>query len=118
MFTPPSSLPDWLVAAIASGLTALIAWARGRSKEAKELERTNAQVEAAELENVEKAISIWRQLANEMIKHVDNLKQEVQDLTSQVKLLHNENETLRTQVSKLQYENKRLEQRVEQITEK
>lgn len=115
MTTPPNSLPDWLVAVLASGLTALVAWARARKKEAKDLAKASAEVELAELENVEKAITIWRQLADEMIKQVDHLKKEVMDLTAQVKILHTENGTLRDQVERMKQENRKLEHKVEQI---
>lgn len=91
----------WLYAGAGSGITALWAWFRQRKKDA-------AEIKTAEIENVEKAIAIWRNLAQDMRNQVDELKTEVKYLSAEVAKLHGENEVLKQQVEVLQKENHKL----------
>lgn len=67
--------------AIASFLTALLGWYLTRKKQ-------KAEVAASELDVVEKAITIWRRMAEDLGKQVEELRNEVHALrTENAKLL-------------------------------
>lgn len=76
-----------LITILASLLTAVLAWLFGR-KQAK------AQVQKTELDTVEQAITIWRSLAQDFKREVDELRVEVA-------LLRTENQSLRGEIDRL-----------------
>lgn len=109
--------------------TALITWFFARRKNA-------AEVDSMELDNVDKATGIWRQLAEDLKLEVDTLRnnqqrilteqslilsenrelnQKVNDLTTQNAKLTKEIRTLETKVQSLTRENKKL---IAQLTSK
>jgi len=76
-----------LITIAASVVTAVLAWLFGR-KQAK------AQVQKTELDTIEQAITIWRSLAQDF-------KREVDELRAEVVILRNENENLREEINRL-----------------
>ena len=68
-------------------VTAFVGWVSGRRKATAETSKT-------EIEVVEKAIIIWRTLATDLKKEVDELRSIVNDL-------RNENEKLKQEVSQI-----------------
>lgn len=108
MDNTPFDLWNWIAAGVGSAITALWSWIRQRKRDA-------ADIKNAEIENVEKAIAIWRNLAQDMRTQVDELKAEVKHLSEEVGKLHTENETLKSQVGELQRENSKLNSEVQRL---
>jgi peptidoglycan hydrolase CwlO-like protein len=81
--------------------TAIISFLAGRRKERADLEKTQSEINASEIENVEKAITIWRKLAEDMAAQVNELKVQVHELTEQVERLRNENRSLTEEIKSL-----------------
>lgn len=99
---------NWLFAAIGSAATGLWAWIRQRKRDA-------AEIRTAEIENVEKAITIWRNLAQDMRARVDELTAQVVALNQKVDHLNAENESLKIKVLMLEDENVRLESEIQHL---
>jgi len=74
--------------------------------------KNNADAETSELDNVSKAIKIWRELSEDMEKRfkeeVDELKKENCNLQQRVSIVMKENEELKIQMKQLESENKKL----------
>jgi len=63
-------------------------------------EQQKATVQASELTNVEKAISIWRELATDLGLKVDDLSKRCESLSNEIDLLRKENKSLKTELQK------------------
>lgn len=74
--------------AIWTAVVGIVAFFTGRKKE-------NAEVKGSELDNVDKAVKIWQDLAETMTLKVEKL-------TEQVELLTKENQELRLTISRLE----------------
>lgn len=108
MDNTPFDFTNWLFAGIGSGITAVFSWFRARKRDA-------AEIRTAEIENVEKAITIWRNLAQDMRSRVDELTAQVVQLNAKVDHLNAENESLKVKVLMLEDENVRLESEIKQL---
>jgi len=86
-------------------VTALSAWFFARRK-------NNAEAKKSELDNVEKAISIWRKLSEDMDlrfkAEIEELRKENCNLQNQITQVMKENESLKSQMNILETENKKL----------
>jgi predicted RNase H-like nuclease (RuvC/YqgF family) len=69
----------------------IITWIFGRKK-------VQVEVEAGEITNVQEAIKIWREMANDMKQEVAELKIKVETLTTEIHNLRTENIELRTKL--------------------
>lgn len=76
-----------LTAFFASAIT----WLFGRKK-------AQVEVEAGEITNVQEAIKIWREMANDMKQEVAELKIKVETLTTEIHNLRTENIELRSKL--------------------
>jgi len=76
-----------LTAFFASAIT----WIFGRKK-------AQVEVEAGEITNVQEAIKIWREMANDMKQEVADLKIKVETLTTEIHNLRTENIELRSKL--------------------
>jgi predicted RNase H-like nuclease (RuvC/YqgF family) len=74
--------------AIWTAIVGVVAFFTGRKKE-------NVEVKGSELDNVDKAVKIWQDLAETMTLKVEKL-------TEQVELLSKENQELRLTISRLE----------------
>lgn len=100
-----------MTVAVGAGATffaSLITWFFARRK-------TNADAKGAELDNVNKAVAIWREMAEALEKRLDeaniesqksreeneNLRLEVSEIKRQVKILLCENQKLKNMVNKI-----------------
>lgn len=110
--TSPTDL-SWLWAIIGAAATQTLNWVFSRRKEAKELAKVEAEAHGSEIDNVEKAIKIWRGLADEMKAQVVELKAQINFLSDEVVKLKIENTTLKQQVNQLVEENKQLMKKLE-----
>lgn len=84
---------------------ATITWLLARRK-------NNADAKSSELDNVEKAITVWRKLSEGMEKRftheIEELRKENSDLQQQVATVMKENFELKEQMNALEGENKKL----------
>lgn len=108
MDNSPFDIWNWVAAGIGSALTAIWSWFRQRKRDA-------AEIRTAEIENVEKAITIWRNLAQDMRQRVDELTAQVTQLNAKVDHLNAENESLKVKMLMLEDENIRLEQEIKEL---
>lgn len=83
---------DEIIIPSATGaLGAFVSWIFGRRKE-------NVEVQASEINNVQEAIKIWKDMAQELKEEVAELKEKVEQLTSEVHTLRAENISLRSKL--------------------
>lgn len=98
---------DALVIALTGGagafISALVTWLFARRK-------NNAEADKSELDVVDKAIEIWRTLAQDLNKELVTLRQSNADLATQVNSLTNKVEELTAENAKLSGEITRLRQ--------
>ena len=69
--------------------TATITWIFSRKKQ-------NAEIKKSELDNVEQAIVIWRGLAEDLGKKVDDLTIKCEALSTEIEALRTENRSLKS----------------------
>lgn len=75
--------------------TGFIGWLVGYRK-------TNAEASVSELDAVEKAVGIWRELANSFRVDLEQMRKQYDVLETTVKNLKDENEVLKRQVRNLE----------------
>jgi peptidoglycan hydrolase CwlO-like protein len=63
--------------------------------------KAKADARQSELDGVEKAIKIWREMAEELREEVDTLKAKVEQLQSRVQELMEENTAMQAELDKL-----------------
>lgn len=76
---------------IGAGGGSIIGFILGRKKE-------NVEIKGSELDNTEKAVKLWREMAEELKRQVDDLSQKVDTLMSEVHSLREENAELRNKI--------------------
>lgn len=112
MDNPSTHDLSWLWALVAATVTQLINWALNRRKESKEIAKAGAEAQASELDNIDKAVAIWRKLAEEMNQQVVELKAQVKTLGEEIGKLQVENITLKRQIDDLKNENEILRNKI------
>jgi peptidoglycan hydrolase CwlO-like protein len=83
----------WVYSTLSAACGAAVTWVFSRRKQ-------NAETVQTELDNVQKAVEIWRQAAEDLKTEVAQLRGEVKDLQKVVADLYKENLSLKEQVSK------------------
>lgn len=78
---------SWIWATLASAGASFVTWVFTRRKQ-------TAEAEGSELDNVEKAVAIWRQTAEDLHKEINELRQQITDLRRQIGELQSENDRL------------------------
>lgn len=78
--------------------SAIITYLLAKKKEKAEIEVTSAQVQISELDATEKAVAIWRSLAEDLHNQVNELRILVQQLRTENDRLKEEIELLKEQV--------------------
>lgn len=86
----PEIVQDFIIATATAGVT----WFFSRQKQ-------RADIKTAELDNVEKAIHIWRSIAEDLSKKVDELTDKCEALTQKFNETTHEIENLRRENKKL-----------------
>ena len=84
-----------LLAIFSSFISALIAWFTTKNKNEAEIQRVRAEADKIELDNVEKAITIWRRMAQDFVPEIELLRKEIAGLRK-------ENVELKSQIMKLE----------------
>lgn len=113
--TPPSNDWSWLWALVAATVTQFVNWMFNRRKEAKELEKAASETQSAELDNIEKAVAIWRKLAEEMNQQVVEMKAQSKLMGEEIEKLRIENVTLKQSIEELRLENSALKQQISEL---
>lgn len=85
---------SWVWATLASAGASFVTWIFTRRKQ-------TAEAEGSELDNVEKAVAIWRQTAEDLHKEINELRLQITDLKNQVCNLQSENYRLISEIEKL-----------------
>jgi len=98
-------MTEYLNLLFISTIPATVTWLLARRK-------NNADTKNSELDNVGKAITIWRELNEDMEerfnRQVEELRKENCNLQQRVTIVMKENEELKTQMNALEGENKKL----------
>lgn len=97
---------SWLWGVVGAGATQIINVVLNRKREAKELKKVDADVLSSEMDNVEKAIAIWRNIATDLNGQLTEIKAQVKVLTEQVDKLKIENMELHAELKKMAKQNK------------
>jgi predicted RNase H-like nuclease (RuvC/YqgF family) len=85
------NLNEIIIPSITAFFASVITWIFGRKKEEIDLQST-------EITNVQEAIKIWREMANDMKQEVAELKIKVETLTTEIHNLRTENIELRSKL--------------------
>ena len=85
------------IVAIATGT---MAWLFTKKKQDAETKVTEATAHTSELDATEKAVAIWRSLAQDLKKEVDDLRNLILDLRTENERLHDEINKLREEIQK------------------
>ena len=81
--------------------TAIVGYLLGKKKQDAETRVTEAQAQYSELDATEKAVAIWRGLAEDLKREVDELRILVNELRSENDRLRQEIEHLQEKLAKL-----------------
>jgi predicted RNase H-like nuclease (RuvC/YqgF family) len=76
-------MTEILLITVPSAITSIVAWFLARGK-------YQTEVQGSELDNVEKAIEIWRRMAEELKNEVVMLRREASELRQKVESLETE----------------------------
>jgi len=97
-----------ITASIPTAVTALITYFLTRRKYLVDVKKAKAEAKGNEIDNVEKAVKIWRELTEDLKVH---FKTDISDLRTDNKLMHSqleqvlkENNSLRQQMASLEKE--------------
>jgi TolA-binding protein len=98
-------MTETIAVLIGAGATSITTWYFARRK-------NNALAESSELDNIDKAIKIWRELSQSMETRfkaeIEELRKENCDLQTKVSEMIKKNEEMKTRVKALENENKKL----------
>ena len=101
-------MKELLIATIPSILSALITFFLTRRKFMAEVKKATVETDANEIDNIEKAARIWRQLSEDITARltadIDQLRKENESTREKLNALTRENNALRSQMASLQKE--------------
>lgn len=102
-------MTEVIITALLSSVTGLTGWIFGRRKNI-------AQVRTIELDNIEKAVEIWRNLAESYALKLTVIQAEIDKVSAENKSLKVEIDSMRDKLAKLSNDNKTLNRKVEILT--
>lgn len=102
-------MTEVIITALLSAVTGLTGWIFGRRKNI-------AQVRTIELDNIEKAVEIWRNLAESYALKLTVIQAEIDKVSAENKSLKVEIDSMRDKLAKLSNDNKTLNRKVEILT--
>lgn len=82
-----------------STIGSIVAYKAGRNKEKADIRQTEANAQTTELDATEKAVAIWRGLAQDLKKEVDELRALINDLRLENDKLRQELEHLKGELT-------------------
>lgn len=86
----------------------LIGWLAGKKKNAAEIQKLQTEIDAGELKNIETALSIYREM-------VEDLNKQVAEYKSQARELQRQNAALLMAMDKADKENHKLMKQIEAL---
>lgn len=89
-----------IVNGIVGGAGAILAWLFTKKKQDAETKVTEATAHSSEMDATEKAVAIWRGLAQDLKKEVDELRSLISELREENDKLHLEINKLREEIQK------------------
>ncbi len=97
-----------ITSTISAAITAFVTYIFTRRKYLTEVRKVDKEADSSEIDNVEKAIRIWRQLSEDikvrLTKDIEELRQENMKTREKLNTLIRENHALRHQMSNLEKE--------------
>lgn len=101
-------MTELITSAISTVITALITFIFTRRKYLTEVKKADKEIDSSEIDNVEKAIRIWRQLSEDikirLTQDIEELRQENLKTRDKLNTLTRENHALRHQMTNLEKE--------------
>lgn len=114
-------MKEIITAAIPSILSALITFVLTRRKYLAEVQKATVETDASEIDNIDKAARIWRQLSEDITARlttdISELRTENQRTREKLNALTRENNALRSQMASLQKELRASKIENEKLTE-
>lgn len=99
---------ELITSTLSAALTAMITFFLTRRKYLTEVRKVDKEADSSEIDNVEKAIRIWRQLSEDiktrLTQDIEELRQENLRTREKLNLLTRENHALRGQMANLEKE--------------
>ena len=89
-----------IITGIVGAATGAITWLFTRKKQNAETKVTEATAHTTELDAIDKAVGIWRNLAQDLKKEVDELRTLISELREENDKLHQEINELREEIQK------------------
>lgn len=89
-----------IITGIVGAVTGTITWLFTRRKQDAETKITEATAHTTELDAIDKAVGIWRNLAQDLKKEVDELRNLISELREENDKLHQEINKLREEIQK------------------
>lgn len=106
-----------ILAIVGSGsLTGVVSWVFARRKNLAEAQQSEAEAAMSELDVVEKAIKIWREMSEQLKQELEQSRCLIGELKQQVDSMAEENQALRLEVAKLRTTNGKIVRALEKIT--
>ncbi len=97
-------------------VSSLLTWIFARRKNIAEALQSEAEAQKSELDVVEKAIRIWREMSEELRSELKASTLVIEGLRAKVEELAVENQSLRLEVAKLRCTNTKIVKALEKIT--
>lgn len=114
-------MKEILIASIPSIISAFITFFFTRRKYQAEVQKANVETDTNEIDNIEKAARIWRQLSEDitarLTSDINQLRTENQRTREKLNALTRENNALRSQMASLQKELRSTKIENEKLTE-
>ncbi len=102
-------MKELIITSVFSAITGLVGWFAGRRK-------SKAQTRTIEIENVERAVKIWQELAESYAMKLMDVQNDIDRVNADNRLLRVEVDELRKKVATLTSDNKKLNKKIEALT--
>lgn len=102
-------MKELIITTVFSLVTGIAGWFAGRRK-------SMAQTRTIEIENVERAVKIWQELAENYAKKLMDVQNDIDRVSADNRLLRAEVDELRKKVATLTCNNKKLNKKIEVLT--
>ncbi len=102
-------MKELIITSVFSAITGLAGWFAGRRK-------SKAQTRTIEIENVERAVKIWQELAESYAMKLMDVQNDIDRVNADNRLLRVEVDELRKKVATLTSDNKKLNKKIEALT--
>lgn len=91
-----------IIAIISSFISGTLGWMLSRKKNNAEVKKIYAEIEDSELKNIERAVAIWRNIAEDLSVQVKNLSAKCTQLSAEIETMQRQNKQLKIEIKKLE----------------